>query len=380
MFKRIGILGSTGSIGTQALDVVRSNIGNFKVDLLSSNKSIDLLKNQIEEFQPKYIGISDSDTFKKVNFGDFPNCLLNNDLDELIRSSELDVLVTSVVGSVGLRPTVTAIKKGIDVALANKETLVMAGNIIMDEVKKNKVKLYPIDSEHSAIWQAIDHENHDDIESIWLTCSGGPFRGKKRSDLINISKEQALKHPTWTMGAKISIDSATLINKGLELIEACHLFNIDSSKIKILIHPESIIHSMVQFKDGNIIAELGSPDMRIPIQYALMYPSRPQNDYKRINFYDLKNLSFDTPDTDTFETINLAYQAIKDGGLKPAVLNIANEILVEAFLKDKIKFLDIINGLKNIYHEVENISNPTLEDILNMETKLRINLRQRYKL
>lgn len=380
MKKKISILGSTGSIGIQTLEVVRNNPDKFEVVAISANKNIDMLLNQIDEFNPKYVAVYDEDSYFKIK-----SILKNKNINVLcameglkIISSldEIDILVTALVGMIGLLPTLEAIRNKKDIALANKETLVCAGELVMSEAKKHKVNILPLDSEHSAIFQALNGENTKEIEKIILTASGGPFRGKKKEELINVTKNEALKHPNWSMGQKISIDSSTLMNKGLEVIEARWLFDIPYSKIDVLVHPQSIIHSMVEFVDTSVIAQLGVPDMKLPIQYALTYPDRINANFERLNLSKIKNLTFEEPDLDTFPCLKLAYETLKLGKTYSLVLNSANEVLVEEFLKGKIKFYDIPKYIEKELESHKPILNPNLDDILQIDFITRNNIRK----
>ena len=367
--KKISILGSTGSIGTQTLDVVRKNRDKFEVVAISANSSINLLLEQIKEFKPRYVAVYNENSAKELKEmipSDIKIEVLSG-MEGLITISsldEIDVLLTAIVGMIGLVPTLEAIKKGKTIALANKETLVTAGQLVMEEAKKRNVAILPVDSEHSAIFQCLNGESKKEIESIILTASGGPFRGKSKNDLINVTKNEALKHPNWSMGRKISIDSSTLMNKGLEVIEAKWLFDVNSDKIDVVVHPQSIIHSMVQFVDSSIIAQMGCTDMKLPIQYALNYPERILNDFERLDFSKLSSLTFEKPDLNTFPCLKLAYDSLNMGGTYSAVLNAANEVLVNEFLEDKIKFYDIPYYIEKTLDAHKSIEKPTLEEIL----------------
>lgn len=367
--KKISILGSTGSIGTQTLDVVRKNRDKFEVVAISANSSINLLLEQIKEFKPRYVAVYNENSAKELKEmipSDIKIEVLSG-MEGLITISsldEIDVLLTAIVGMIGLVPTLEAIKKGKTIALANKETLVTAGQLVMEEAKKRNVAILPVDSEHSAIFQCLNGESKKEIESIILTASGGPFRGKSKNDLINVTKNEALKHPNWSMGRKISIDSSTLMNKGLEVIEAKWLFDVNSDKIDVVVHPQSIIHSMVQFVDSSIIAQMGCPDMKLPIQYALTYPERILNDFERLDFSKLSSLTFEKPDLNTFPCLKLAYDSLNMGGTYSAVLNAANEVLVNEFLEDKIKFYDIPYYIEKTLDAHKSIEKPILEEIL----------------
>lgn len=370
--KKISILGSTGSIGTQTLDVVRKNRDKFEVVAISANSSINLLLEQIKEFRPKYVAVYNENSAKQLKElipSDLKIEVLSG-MDGLITISsldEIDVLLTAIVGMIGLIPTLEAIKKGKTIALANKETLVTAGQLVMEEARKRNVDILPVDSEHSAIFQCLNGENKKEIDSIILTASGGPFRGKTKEELLNVTKNEALKHPNWSMGRKISIDSSTLMNKGLEVIEAKWLFDVDAEKIDVVVHPQSIIHSMVQFVDSSIIAQMGCPDMKLPIQYALTYPNRLLNDFERLDFSKLNALTFEKPDLETFPCLQLAYESLKSGGTYSAVLNAANEVLVNEFLEDKIKFYDIPYYIEKTLEAHDSIKKPTLEEILHID-------------
>ena len=370
--KRISILGSTGSIGKQTLDVVRQHKDKFEVVAISANSSVDLLLEQIKEFKPKYVAVYDrlsAIKLKSMIPSDINIEVLSGmeGLKAISSLDEIDVLLTAIVGMIGLVPTLEAIKKGKDIALANKETLVCAGNLVMNEAKKYGVSILPVDSEHSAIFQCLNGEKNKEIEKIILTASGGPFRGKKKEDLLNVTKNQALKHPNWSMGRKISIDSSTLMNKGLEVIEAKWLFDVEHNQIDVVVHPQSIIHSMVQFIDSSVIAQLGCPDMRLPIQYALSYPDRIECDFERLNLAKIATLTFEQPDMDTFPCLKLAYDTLKMGGTYSAVLNSANDVLVNEFLEDKIGFYDIPYYIEKTLEAHNSISEPTVEDILEID-------------
>ena len=344
MAKNISILGSTGSIGTQTLDVVRE-IGGINVKAITANNNIELLEKQIREFNPDIAAVMNEEMAEKLKerVKDCGTKILSG-IDGLIEAAvykESDTVVTSVVGNIGIVPTFVAIKAGKNIALANKETLVSAGELIINAVKKYGVKLYPVDSEHSAIFQCLRGNEDNKIRRILLTASGGPFRGRKREELLNVRAEDALKHPNWSMGKKVTIDSASLMNKGLEVIEAKWLFGVDVEDIEVLIHPQSIVHSAVEYEDGAVIAQMGEPDMKVPIQYALTYPKRVKNSFPKIDFAQRNSLTFEKPDMDTFKCLSLAYRAIKTGGTMPTVMNGANEMAVAAFLENKIGFLDI---------------------------------------
>lgn len=368
--KHIAILGSTGSIGTQTLDVVRAN-GDIKVEGISARHNIGLLEKQIREFHPgiaavweedeaKDLAVRIQDTDTKVVWG-------MEGLLELARIPAADILVTAIVGMIGIRPTIEAIQAGKDIALANKETLVTAGHLIMPLAKERGVRILPVDSEHSAIFQALNGENKEEIHKLIITASGGPFRGKKREGLAKVTLSDTLKHPNWVMGQKITVDSATLVNKGLEVMEARWLFDMDLEHIQVLVQPQSVIHSMIEFKDGGIMAQLGTPDMRLPIQYALYYPHRRYLDGERLDFIKLGQITFEEPDMETFLGLPMAIEASKKGGTMPAVFNAANELAVRKFLHQEINFLDIyeIIGQSMGRHHIK--ENPGLEEILAAE-------------
>ena len=374
--KRITILGSTGSIGTQTLDVVRKNKDKFQVVAISANSSIDLLLEQIMEFSPKYVAVYNKESALKLKemIPENINIEVLSGMDGLVKICQLEevnVVLTAVVGMIGLVPTMAAIKAKKTIALANKETLVTAGELVMSEAKKNNVEILPVDSEHSAIFQCLNGERKQDIEKIILTASGGPFRGKKREELVNVTKSEALKHPNWDMGRKISIDSSTLMNKGLEVIEAKWLFDVDVEDIEVVVHPQSIIHSMVSFRDSSVISQMGCPDMRLPIEYALTYPERLKTDFERLDLAKVATLTFEKPDMETFPCLALAFKVLKLGGTYPAALNSANEFLVNEFLNDKIGFYDIPYYIEKTLDCHKNRVNPTLEDILEVDKETR---------
>lgn len=379
--KKIAILGSTGSIGTQTLEVVREN-GDIEVLGLAAGNNIELLEQQIREFHPVLAAVwpEEKAAELRIKIADTDTKVVSG-MDGLILVSVLpgtEILVTAIVGMIGIRPTIEAIKAGKDIALANKETLVTAGHIIMPLAKEKKVSILPVDSEHSAIFQSLQGNEHGAIHKILLTASGGPFRGKREEDLLNIRVEDALKHPNWSMGQKITIDSSTMVNKGLEVIEAKWLFNVDVDQVQVVVQPQSIIHSMVEYVDGAIMAELGTPDMKLPIQYALYYPKRRYLPGERLDFWSLGHLDFEKPDMDTFYGLALAYEAGRAGGSLPTVFNAANELAVSQFLKREIKYLEIIEIIDDCMHAHKNIANPTLEQILETEaaTYERINSRR----
>lgn len=373
MAKNISILGSTGSIGKQTLDVAK-NLG-LNVLGLSANTNIGTLEMQAREFKPKFVAVKDTKLAKdlELKLADTNTKVLGGEegIIEIATINEVDTVVTAVVGISGLIPTIEAIKNKKHIALANKETLVTAGDIVMSEAKKNGVNILPVDSEHSAIFQCLEANDTKDIEKILLTASGGPFRGKSYSELSNVTLEQALKHPNWNMGNKITIDSSTLMNKGLEFIEAKWLFDIDIEKIQVIIHPQSIVHSMVEYIDGTVIAQLGSPDMRTPIQYALTYPERKGNSFTKLDLLTVGSLTFEEPDFKAFPCLRMAIDSLKEGGTMPVVLNAANEIAVGLFLDRKINYIDIHKIIENAMSTHKTIINPTLEEIVQTDRIIR---------
>ncbi|WP_410221076.1 1-deoxy-D-xylulose-5-phosphate reductoisomerase [Pedobacter sp.] len=372
--KNISILGSTGSIGTQTLDVVRQNPGLYKVNALTAQNSADLLIQQALEFKPDLVVIGNKAHYAKVKTA-LPGIKVlcgEEALAEAVILPQTHFVITALVGSVGLKPTIAAIKAKKNIGLANKETLVVAGELVMELAQQNGVEIIPVDSEHSAIFQCLVGEKHNPIEKIILTASGGPFRGKDRTFLGSVTKKEALKHPNWIMGAKITIDSASLMNKGLEVIEAKWLFNLQPEQIEVVIHPQSVIHSMVQFNDGSIKAQMGVPDMKLPIHYALAYPQRISNNFKRFDFLSYPELTFSHADTKTFRNLELAYNAMKKGGNMPCIINAANEIVVEAFLKDQIGFLEMSDVMEEAMASIPFIAHPTLEDYLKTDEQTRI--------
>lgn len=373
MGRKIVLLGSTGSIGTQTLDVVRANPEELKVIGIAANRSTDMVEQQVREFKPKYVCMFNEEAAKdlKVKLSDMPVTVLSG-MDGLVEISsvpEADTVLTAVVGMIGIRPTIAAIESGKDIALANKETLVTAGHIIMPLAEKMKVKILPVDSEHSAIFQSLNGEPADKLEKILLTASGGPFRGKKREELVNMTVDDALKHPNWDMGVKVTIDSSSLVNKGLEVMEARWLFGTDLDKIQVVVQPQSIIHSAVQFVDGAIMAQLGVPDMKLPIQYALFYPDRRPMSEKRLDLFELGQITFEKPDTDTFKGLALAYEAARIGGSMPTVFNAANEMAVKKFANREIKFLEIYDMISSAMENHKKIENPNLDEILRVEAE-----------
>lgn len=368
--KKIGILGSTGSIGTQTLEIVRTN-KDVKVVALAAGSNVQRMEEQIREFAPKLavmwnqaaaeeLRIRVADTNTTILFG-------MKGLLEIAVLEEMEVLVTAIVGMIGIRPTIAAIEAGKTIALANKETLVTAGHIIMPLAAEKKVAILPVDSEHSAIFQSLHGENRQRVNKILLTASGGPFRGKSKADLAAMTVEDALKHPNWSMGRKITVDSATLVNKGLEVIEAKWLFDVNPQQIQVVIHPQSIIHSMVEYVDGGIMAQLGTPDMKLPIQYALFYPDRRPMNGKKVDFYELAGITFEKPDTETFRGLPMAYEALRQGGSMPTTFNAANEKAVGLFLDRKIKFPEIYELIQGAMENHRVIDNPSVEEILETE-------------
>ena len=368
--KKIAILGSTGSIGTQTLDVAREQ-GDIEVVALSCGGNIRLMEEQMREFRPKLVSVWDEEDAHKLkeNTKDLgiPVVCGMDGLLEVATYADSEILVTAIVGMLGIRPTIAAIEAGKNIALANKETLVTAGHIIMPLARKHNVAILPVDSEHSAIFQSLQGENGNKISKILLTASGGPFRGKKREELLDIQVEDALKHPNWAMGRKITIDSSTLVNKGLEVMEAKWLFDVDLDRIQVVVHPQSVIHSAVEYEDGAVIAQLGTPDMRLPIQYALYYPQRRPLSGKRLDLFALSNLTFEEPDTDTFKGLALAYEAMRRGGNIPVAYNAANEKAVALFLNRQIRYLEITEIIEETMKQTGYIENPTLEEILTTE-------------
>ncbi len=373
--RRIAILGSTGSIGTQALEVIRANPDKFQAEVLTANNNADLLIRQALEFKPNCVVITNEDVYPAVHAAldqhDIKVYAGEKALGQVVQMDTVDLVLTALVGYSGLLPTIKAIEAKKNIALANKETLVVAGELVTNLALENAVNIYPVDSEHSAIFQCLVGEFHNPIEKLILTASGGPFRGKKRGDLLSIKKEQALKHPNWDMGAKVTIDSATLMNKGLEVIEAKWLFGIPLEKIEVVVHPQSIIHSLVQFEDSSMKAQMGLPDMRVPIQFAMTYPNRIKADFPRFNFMDYPQLTFEKPDLETFRNLSLAYAAMESGGNKPCILNAANEIAVDAFLHDRIGFLEISDVIERSLEKVSYIRVPDLQDFIETDKETR---------
>ena len=373
--KSIALLGSTGSIGTQALEVIENNPSYFSVEVLTANNNSKLLISQALKFKPNAVVIKNKEKYEEVN-----NALSSlgikvycgeESINEIVKSETIDVVLTAMVGYSGLIPTINAIKSGKKIALANKETLVVAGGLITKLAQEYGSDILPVDSEHSAIFQCLTGEQSNPIEKIFLTASGGPFRGKDFDFLKSVSKEQALNHPNWVMGNKITIDSASLMNKGLEVIEAKWLFNLKAEQIEVVVHPQSIIHSAVQFYDGSIKAQIGLPDMKLPIQYALGFPKRLNNNFKRFSFFDYPTLTFEKADRKTFKNLDLAYKALEKDGNSPCILNAANEIAVDAFLNDKISFLNMSDLIANCMEKIIFVQNPSLEDLIETDKETR---------
>jgi len=373
--KHIAILGSTGSIGTQALEVIEANHSHFVVEVLTAGSNAELLIQQAKKFRPNVVVIGNEDKYSLVqealNPLDIKVFAGEKALASVVEMDSIDLVLTALVGYAGLQPTLRAIEFGKSIALANKETLVVAGELVTKLAKEKGVNLYPVDSEHSAIFQCLVGEFHNPIEKIILTASGGPFRGKDIDYLKTVTKAQALKHPNWDMGAKITIDSASLMNKGLEVIEAKWLFNLNRDKIDVIVHPQSIIHSIVQFEDGSMKAQMGLPDMKLPIQYALGYPNRLPSKFPRFNFLNYPSLTFEQPDLKSFRNLGLAYEAMDKGGNMPCVLNAANEVAVDAFLHDKIKFLEMSDIVETCLAKVAFIASPQLDNLVETDKETR---------
>ncbi|MEX0966159.1 MAG: 1-deoxy-D-xylulose-5-phosphate reductoisomerase [Bacteroidia bacterium] len=373
--RQIAILGSTGSIGTQALEVIAEQHEHLQVSVLTANSNADLLISQALKFRPNAVVIADESKYAEVKNVLFDQGIKvfagHESLEQVVQMEEIDIVLTAMVGFSGLRPTLSAIEAGKAVALANKETLVVAGELITKKAAEKAVNIFPVDSEHSAIFQCMAGEFHNPIEKIILTASGGPFRGWSTSELQKVKPSQALKHPNWDMGAKITIDSASLMNKGLEVIEACWLFAIKAEQVEVVVHPQSVIHSMVQFRDGSIKAQLGLPDMKLPIQYALTYPQRQKNDFPRFSFTAYPQLTFEQPDWDTFRNLALAFEAFKKGGNMPCILNAANEIAVAGFLAEKTSFLEMSQIIEKAMQHIPFIAAPTLEELLTTDKETR---------
>lgn len=374
--KRLAIMGSTGSIGTQALEVVKENPTEFEVEVLVANGNADLLIKQAIEFKPNAVVIGDESKYQQVKEALFSHDVKvfagAKSIEQIVEMETIDMVLAAIVGYAGLASTINAIKHRKQIALANKETLVVAGDIVTKLAYENAVNLYPVDSEHSAIFQCLVGEFDNPIEKIYLTASGGPFRGKDREFLASVKKEQALKHPNWVMGAKITIDSASLMNKGLEVIEAKWLFNLKPEQIDVIVHPQSIVHSIAQFQDGSMKAQMGLPDMKLPIQYAFAYPDRIQNKFPRFDFFNYPQLTFEKPDMETFTNLALAFKAMEKGGNMPCVLNAANEVVVQAFLEDKIGFLQMSDVIANVLDRMPMIKTPSLDDYIQCDKETRL--------
>lgn len=378
MNKKISILGSTGSIGTQSLEVIEK-LG-LGVAAITGNRNVELLEYQARKFKPDLVAVYDKASADKLK-----TLMADTDikvysgiegLEAAAAHRDADTVITAVVGTIGLKPTLEAIHCGKRIALANKETLVCAGEIVMDEAKRYNAEILPVDSEHSAIFQCLGGNITKQLKRIFLTASGGPFRGKRRHELVGIKKEDALKHPNWDMGSKITIDSATMMNKGLEFIEAMHLFNVNPDQIEVLVHPQSIIHSMVEFADNSVIAQLGVPDMKIPIQLALTWPERTRSSSPELSLCEIGSLTFEKPDVDAFPCLKLAMDAAKKTGTAPAVMNAANEVAVELFLQDKIRFMDIFTVVTEAMNKMSFIKKPNLEQILELDSQTRLHVRE----
>ena len=374
MMKKISILGSTGSIGTQTLDVVRNLPEEFSVEVLAANSNVEVFSRQIKEFRPKLAVLADEAAYKKLSEEKFSGTELAGGRQAFIDAAafgDSEIVLTGMSGFAGLEPTIKAINCGKNIALANKETLVVAGELITKLAENRGVKIFPVDSEHGAFFQCLQGEDRRSIKKLLLTASGGPFRGKKFDDLRNVTVKDVLAHPTWNMGKKITVDSATLVNKGLEIIEAKFLYGVEYNQIQVVVHPQSIVHSMIEFCDGSIIAQLAAPDMRLPIQYALTYPQRLPSPIKPLDFLELKSLTFEKPDAETFMGLKFAYEAGKWGGTLPCAFNAANEVAVNAFLRGRIKFLDIYGVIDDVMRRRPVKQNPTLEDLIAEDLEAR---------
>ncbi len=374
--KKISILGSTGSVGTQALEVIEANPDHFELEAITANENADLLIGQAVRFKPNLVVIANESKYQQVfdalDGEDIKVYAGGSALCHAAELEEVDVVLTGLVGYAGLRPTLCAIEAGKTIALANKETLVVAGELVTNLARKKRVPILPVDSEHSAIFQCLIGEFTNEVEKIILTASGGPFRGKDRDFLAQVKKEQALKHPNWDMGAKITIDSASLMNKGLEVIEAKWLFGLTDDQIEVVVHPQSIIHSMVQFVDGSIKAQMGLPDMKLPIQYALTYPERIKTGFPRFDFMDYHSLTFEKPDLTTFKNLALSFEALKKGGNQPCILNAANEIAVSKFLEDQVGFLEMSDVVESCLSKISYVPTPNFDDYVETDKETRI--------
>lgn len=376
MKKKIAILGSTGSIGKQSLEVIEKNPDSFEVEILAANNNIELLASQARKFKPVTVVTANEQKYKDLKelLRDQPvNVLAGKDaLSQVVASENVDLVLVAMVGFAGLVPTLNAIRAGKQIALANKETLVVAGEIVIKEAMEHNVHIYPVDSEHSAIFQCLKGEENNEIEKIFLTASGGPFRGYSYEQLLNVTVSDALNHPNWNMGNKITIDSASMMNKGFEIIEAKWLFNLNPDQIEVIVHPQSIIHSIVQFRDGAMKAQMGLPDMRLPIQYALNFPNRLYSCFKRFSFEDCSKLTFEKPDSKIFRNLALSFYALKRGGNMPCILNAANEVVVQAFLQGKIRFVDMPGFIEKSMQKIKYIKNPVLNDYLQTDKETRL--------
>ncbi len=374
--RRIAILGSTGSIGTQTLEVIDEHKEYFEVEVLAANNSVELLIKQALKYKPNAVVIGSEQHYTKLSSAleheDIKCYAGSKALEQIVQTSTIDIVVTAMVGYSGLLPTLNAIEAGKDIALANKETLVVAGEIIMQKATEKGVNIYPVDSEHSAIFQCLVGEHMNEIEKIILTASGGPFRKHSLQQLEKVTKADALKHPNWEMGAKITIDSASMMNKGFEVIEAKWLFGLKPEQIEVIVHPQSIVHSLVQFSDSSIKAQMGLPDMKLPIQYALNFPVRLPSNHKRFNFLDYPELTFELADTKKFRNLSLAYQAMKQGGNMPCILNAANEVVVESFLREEINFVDMPTIIEKAMEKLNFIEHPNLDDYIACDTETRL--------
>ncbi len=378
--KHIAILGSTGSIGTQAIEVIQQHPDQFQVEVLTAQNNADLLIKQALQCNPNVVVIGDESKYQYVfdalDRKDIKVYAGEKAISSVVEMDTIDMVLTALVGYSGLKPTLKAIESGKSIALANKETMVVAGDLVSRTAFEKGVNIYPVDSEHSAIFQCIVGEFNNKIEKLILTASGGPFRGRKRDELKQVTVKDALNHPNWDMGAKITIDSASLMNKGLEVIEAKWLFNVDVSKIDVVVHPQSIIHSMVQFEDGSIKAQMGLPDMRLPIQYALGYPRRLKSDFPRFNFLDYPSLTFEQPDLKTFRNLEMAFESLEKGGNMPCILNAANEVAVQLFLEEKVSFLEMSDIIESCMAKMPYISSPLFEDFVNTDRETRVKAKE----
>ncbi|MGV8093868.1 MAG: 1-deoxy-D-xylulose-5-phosphate reductoisomerase [Mangrovibacterium sp.] len=376
MKKRIAILGSTGSIGTQTLEVIAQNPDHFEVEVLTANNNVDLLVTQAKQYRPNMVVVANEcryDVVREALKNEPVKVFAGREaMNQVVQLDTVDMVMAALVGYAGLIPTLNAIRAGKQIALANKETLVVAGEIITDEAVKNNVSIYPVDSEHSAIFQCLAGEHMNEIEKIYLTASGGPFRGFSQEQLAKVTTADALKHPNWTMGAKITVDSASMMNKGFEVIEAKWLFDLAPHQISVVVHPQSIVHSLVQFRDGSLKAQMGLPDMKLPIQYALHFPRRLASSFKRFSFMDYPSLTFEQPDTKIFRNLALAFEALNQGGNMPCILNAANEVAVQAFLKEKISFISMPDIISESMQRMNFVKNPVLDDYIQTDKETRL--------